>query len=93
MNGTRWCSHSDVNGMSRTITISSWLASNVTRRCRAGSASIPEKSSAYMSATRRGVSTSPSRVDVLADRVEELGDRGADALDVDGHQPAASGPT
>ena len=79
--------------MSRTITISSWPASNVTRRCRAGSASIPEKSSAYMSATRRGVSTSPSRVTSSPIASRSSAHRGADAVDVDGHQPAASGPT
>src|SRR5579875_1484465 len=61
MNGTRWCSHSEANGMSRTITISSWSAAKVTVRWRPGSSERPENSSAYMAATRAGVSTRPSR--------------------------------
>src|SRR3954449_2785907 len=47
--------------MSRTRTISSWSASNVTTRCRAGSSPRPAQISAYISATRAGVRTRPSR--------------------------------
>src|SRR5579872_5664094 len=61
MNGTMWCSHSEANGMSRTITISSCSVANVTVRWRSGSSSTPEKSSWYMRATRSGVASRPSR--------------------------------
>src|ERR1019366_3253413 len=61
MNGTMWCSHSEANGMSRTITISSCSAAKVTSRWSAGFSSNPANSSAYMRATRPGVLTSPSR--------------------------------
>src|ERR1043165_9615995 len=47
--------------MSRTRTISSWSASNVTTRWLAGSCDSPAHTSAYISATRAGVRTSPSR--------------------------------
>src|SRR4051812_38694408 len=47
--------------MSRTMTISSCSASNVTVRCFEGSSCSPAKISSYMSAMRAGVRTSPSR--------------------------------
>src|SRR4051812_11720908 len=47
--------------MSRTSTISSWLASNVTTRWLAGSSDSPAQISAYISATRVGVRSRPSR--------------------------------
>src|SRR2546425_626303 len=47
--------------MSRTMTISSWQASNVTWRCSSGSSCNPPQISAYMRPTRPGVSTKPSR--------------------------------
>src|ERR1043166_6943161 len=47
--------------MSRTRTISSWSASNVTTRWLEGSSDSPAHTSAYISATRAGVRTSPSR--------------------------------
>src|SRR5580658_2742669 len=61
MKGTRWCSHTEANGISRTMTISSCSAAKVTVRCRPGSSAIPLKSSSYMAATRVGVLSSPSR--------------------------------
>src|SRR5579872_3799787 len=61
MKGTRWCSHSEAKGMSRTMTISSWSAAKVTVTWRAGSSWSPANSSSYMAATRAGVSASPSR--------------------------------
>src|SRR6516165_3076863 len=60
-NGTRWCSHNEAKGMSRTMTISSCSAANVTSRWRAGSSCRPENSSSYMAATRSGVASRPSR--------------------------------
>src|SRR5919199_3869266 len=47
--------------MSLTITISSCSAAKVTDRCCSGESWRPEKISAYMAATRSGVSWSPSR--------------------------------
>ncbi len=61
MNGTMWCSHSEAKGMSRTITISSWSAANVTSRWSAGFSWNPENSSSYIRATRPGVMSRPSR--------------------------------
>src|SRR5579862_3860990 len=57
----RWCSQIEYSAMSRTSTISSWSASNVTTRWLAGSCESPEQISAYMSATRAGVRSKPSR--------------------------------
>src|SRR6478609_4853022 len=47
--------------MSRTMTISSWSASNVTVRCCDGSSRSPAKISSYISAMRLGVRARPSR--------------------------------
>ena len=51
----------ECSGMSRTITISSWSASNVTVRCCDGSSCSPAKISSYILAMRTGVRTRPSR--------------------------------
>src|SRR5436190_14266035 len=47
--------------MSRTMIISSWSAPLTTVTTSWGSRSMPSKTSSYMSATRRGVSTTPGR--------------------------------
>src|SRR5918992_2207092 len=47
--------------MSRTMIISSWPASNTTSSSSIGSRPTPEKSSAYISATRSGVRARPAR--------------------------------
>ena len=74
--------------MSRTMTISSWPASKVTFRCSAGSSCRPEKISAYIRATRAGVSSKPSRLGVLADGDEDLAHGLLDAGLVDAVGPA-----
>ena len=47
--------------MSRTMTISSWSAANVTSRWSAGFSPKPASTSSYMRATRIGVLSNPSR--------------------------------
>ena len=79
MNGTRWCSHIEYSGMSRTMTISSWSASKVTVRCAPGSSCSPAKISAYMRATRVGVSSRPSRSGSSPMAIEDLAHRPLDA--------------
>ena len=61
--------------MSRTMTISSWPASNVTVRCRAGSSCSPAKISAYIARDPVGRATQPVAVGVLTDRDQDLAHR------------------
>src|SRR5438477_117296 len=61
MNGSRWCSQREANSMSLTVTISLYFSVKVFWSRVRGSAWRPENSSAYIRATRSGVSRSPSR--------------------------------
>src|SRR6516162_7111650 len=60
-NGTRWCSHMLYISMSRTRTISSCSASKTVVSTSSGRCRRPANCSAYILATRAGVSVSPSR--------------------------------
>ena len=82
----------ECTGMSRTMTISSWSASNVTVRWRDGSSWRPAKISSYMCATRAGVRTQAVAVGVLADRLEDLAHRALDARCRSAWRPASCGP-
>src|SRR3954471_13338429 len=61
IHGTRWCSQVLATAMSRTSTISSWSDSNTVVSTSHGSTPMPANTSAYIRATRAGVSISPSR--------------------------------
>src|SRR5215472_13145401 len=60
-NGTKWCSHMLYISMSRTRTISSCSASKTVVSTSSGRCRRPANCSAYILATRAGVSISPSR--------------------------------
>src|SRR5215212_2388851 len=61
LNGTRWCSHIENSGMSRTMIISSKSAPSTTVTNAEASAPTPAKISRYMRPTRAGVSRKPPR--------------------------------